>query len=151
MPSQRLSLKKTIPSPLSPQVRNDSNTLFDAHFPFFPFPYPYFPSLPPSSAPNSCTSPLPGYPLSALPASCRDPLQRVLAKCPQVSLENSFRCCLDSLLGEIKSGSASYGTRIMLFLLIERNSSVCVEAAKMVRDVSARKKSVHSINCNFFL
>ena len=150
MPSQRLSLKKTIPSPLSPQVCNHSNTLFDAHS-FFPFPYPYFPSLPPSSAPNSCTFLLPGYPLSALPASCRDPLQRVLAKCPQVSLENSFRCCLDSLLGEIKSGSASYGTRIMLFLLIERNSSVCVEAAKMVRDVSARKKSVHSINRNFFL
>ena len=74
-------------------------------FSFFPSPTFLLPLSPPSPPRPPLTTlllppfPLPGY---LLPASCQDPLLRVLSKCPQVSLENSFRCCLDSLLGRSK-------------------------------------------------
>ena len=112
--------------------------VIDVHLPFLslPGPFSFFPSLPclrplspPSSSPSSPHHPsapsllLPGYPLLA---SCQDPLLRVLSKCPQVSLETSFRCCLDSLLGR----SRVVVLLTVLFLLIEGNYT---HAAKMAR------------------
>ena len=110
--------------------------VIDVHLPFLslPGPFSFFPSLSsspispfpsPSSPhhPSPPSLPLPGYPLLA---SCQDPLLQVLSKCPQVSLENSFRCCLDSLLGR----SRVTVLLTVLFLLIEGNYTY---AAKMAR------------------
>ena len=73
-----------------------------------------------------------GYPLCALPSKSREGLLRVVAQCPPLTKEKSFRHCVDILLGELGAGAPTYGTRIMLLLLIQSNNSVCEETSKMV-------------------
>ena len=92
------------------------------------------PSLPPFlSLPPSLSPPPPlGYPLTALPDKSKEILLKLVVQCPPLTQEKAFSYFFELLLGEIGAGAASYGTRMMLLLLVQCNSSVCIETGTMV-------------------
>ncbi len=55
-----------------------------------------------------------------------------VGSCPPLAQESVFRYCIDRLLGEVRTGLPSYGTRVMLQLFIQSNPSTCTEATERV-------------------
>lgn len=77
-----------------------------------------------------------GYPLTALPTKSKEALLKVVVQCPPLTQEKAFRYFFELLLSELSAGACSYGSRIMLLLLVQCNSSVCVETSNMVSHVT---------------
>lgn len=82
-----------------------------------------------------------GFPLSSLPQSCQEPLLVAVGSCPPLAQESVFRYCIDRLLGEVRTGLPSYGTRVMLQLFIQSNPSTCTEATERVCTCSYRSSN----------
>lgn len=85
------------------------------------------------SPPAPHPHPTPGYPLTELGSAAHETLLAAVGACPSLAQEGAFRNCVDCLLGEVRAELPSYGTRIMLQALMERNPSVCSEATQRVK------------------
>ena len=59
-----------------------------------------------------------------------------VGSCPPLAQESVFRYCIDRLLGEVRTGLPSYGTRIMLQLFLQSNPSTCTESTERVCGLS---------------
>ncbi len=73
-----------------------------------------------------------GYPLNALSDPCKKPLISLICSCPPLVQESIFRYCLDTLLTEVRTGLPTYGSRIILQLLINCKPSTCTECTQKV-------------------
>lgn len=73
-----------------------------------------------------------GYPLIALSVPCQEPLLSVIHSSPTLAQEAIFRHCLDTLLTEVRGGQPSYGTRVILQLLINCKPNTCIECTQKV-------------------
>ena len=76
--------------------------------------------------------PTTGYPLNALSDPCQKPLISLIRSCPPLVQESIFRYCLDALLTEVRAGLPTYGSRIILQLLINCKPSTCTECTQKV-------------------
>ena len=74
-----------------------------------------------------------GYPLTALSAACQEPLLAIIHSCPPLAQEAIFRYSVDQLLSEVKAELPSYGTRIILQLLMQCRPDTCTECTQKVR------------------
>ena len=73
------------------------------------------------------------YPATLLGSSVRSYIISLLRICPSLALENLYRDCIDCLLGEVKGGRPSYGTRMVIQLLRESRPELCSAANERVR------------------
>ncbi len=73
-----------------------------------------------------------GYPLNALSDPCKKPLISLIRSCPPLVQESIFRYCLDTLLTEVRTVLPTYGSRIILQLLINCKPSTCTECTQKV-------------------
>jgi hypothetical protein len=74
----------------------------------------------------------PVYPASVLNASLRGKLVSYLCDCPSLTLEGLFRHCLTCMLGEVRRGVSSHGTRLVIQLIREAKPEVSTAVSETI-------------------